>query len=102
MIAGEAMEPWKNTIRDIYSEIHGGAPEAQKIIQILETIIKREVQTNPKSIFVKFVSETYQYDASVHCEIVMVALKQFCGGVIATDALKDCIQVWCHFSYHRL
>ena len=100
MIAGEAMEPWRNTIRDIYSEIHGGAPEAEKTIQILETIIEREAYMNPESIFAKFISETYQYDASVHCEIVMAALKQFCGGVIATDVLRDRIQVWFHFSYH--
>ena len=100
MIAGEAMEPWRNTIRDIYSEIHGGAPEAEKTIRILETIIEREAHTNPKSIFAKFISDTYQYDASVHCEIVMAALKEYCGSVIASDALKDRIQVWFHFSYH--
>jgi hypothetical protein len=100
MIAGAAMEPWRNTIRDIYSEIHGGAPEAEKTIRILEKIIEREAAANPKSIFAKFVSETYPYNASVHCEIVMATLKQFCGGVIATDALRDRIQVWFHVSYH--
>jgi len=100
MIASEAMEPWRKTIRDIFSEIHGGALEANKAIQILETIIAREADTNPKSIFAKFYSEAYQYDASVHCEMVMAALKQFCGGVIVTDALRDRIQVWFHFSYH--
>ena len=99
MIAGEAMEPWRNTIRDIYTRTHGGEHETDKIIRILQGIIVREAKTKPDSIFAKFISETYQYDASVHCEIIMAALKEFCASVVGTDALRDRIQVWFHFSY---
>jgi hypothetical protein len=100
MIAGEAMEPWQNTIRGIYTMPRGGVPEAEITIRILEKII--HVKAKPKSMFAKFCSpeaETYKYNARVHCEIVLVALNQFYGGMVGTDVLRDHIRVWFHFSY---
>ena len=100
MIASEAMEPWQNTIRAIYGMSHSGAKEEEEIIHILDKIIC--MQATPSSIFVKFRTPeagTYIYNARPHCEILLVALREFGGGVEGTEAVRHHLEVWVHFSY---
>ena len=100
MTGGEAIDPWRKTIMDIYTEARGGVVEANNIIRMLNVMIR---QANPNSIFTQFHSPqngTYEYNASLHCKIVMMAIDKFGDRVVGTDTLKNRIRVWFDFGYH--
>jgi hypothetical protein len=106
MIAGEAIEPWRSTIRDICSRTGEKELEPEKIVRILEKNIAQGWILQPKkSIFAKFGSdeagETYEYSATVHCETALAALDKFPGCVVCSEAVRDHIRVWFHFRYHH-
>jgi hypothetical protein len=94
-LAGEVLEPWRETIRYLCAKFKGVKPE--ETIRILKEKIDQGVKKTPKyTIFHKFNfsgAETYEYNATVHCEAALAALNKFPGAVVCDDALRDHIQV---------
>ena len=105
MKAGEAIEPWRDTIQDICSRTDDKELEFKKIVGILEKKIAQGLKSQPKkSIFAKFGSkeaDTYEYNATVHCETALAALDKFPSCVVCSEAVRDHIRVWFHFKYHH-
>ena len=106
--AGEVMEPWHETIKNLCVKSKNVKPE--ETIRILQEKIdkgKRAINAScddekkKTSIFHKFDAETYQYDAAVHCEAALASMEKYPSAVVCDDALKAHIQVWFHFRYHR-
>jgi hypothetical protein len=100
--AGEVMEPWQETIRNLC--VKSKQVEPEETIRILQGKIYQgqcAVRTEKTSIFHKFDSETYQYDAAVHCEAALASMEKYSSAVLCDDTLKSHIQVWFDFRYHR-
>ena len=94
-LAGEVLEPWRETIRYLCAKYKG--VKLERIIHILKEKIDQGVKKTPKhSIFHKFDfsgGETYRYNATVHCEAALAALDRFPGAVVCDDALRAHIRV---------
>ena len=106
--AGEVMEPWHETIKNLCVKSKNVKPE--ETIRILQEKIdkgKRAINAScddekkKTSIFHKFDAKTYQYNAAVHCEAALASMEKYPSAVVCDDALKAHIQVWFHFRYHR-
>jgi len=93
--AGEVLEPWRDTIRYLCAKSKG--VKSEQIIHILKQKIAQGVKQTPKdSIFHKFNfsgTETYKYNATIHCEAALAALDKFPGAVGCDDALRAHIRV---------
>ena len=99
----EAMEPWENTITDIYGKIRNKRkePTAEDVICVLNDTITKMGSGGrdgvPNSIFRKFDptrAKTGQFQATVHCEAVLAALSRFPSHAAGDDILKECLQVY--------
>jgi len=94
-LAGEVLEPWCDTIRYLCAKSKGVKSEG--IIRILKEKIAQGVKkTSKDSIFHKFNfsgTETYKYNATVHCEAALADLDKFPGAVGCDDALRAHIRV---------
>jgi len=95
MPTNEAIEPWRNTIKDICARTRNQY-QAMEVIRVLEdritTGLKPEVHLR---IFDKFDSnlpETAPYNYAPHCEAVLGCLSKFHPCVAGNDALKKCLQ----------
>ncbi|KIM71737.1 hypothetical protein PILCRDRAFT_16781 [Piloderma croceum F 1598] len=95
MPTNEAIEPWGNTIKDVYAHKHSEY-KAEDVIGVLENkiIIGLKPVKHPK-IFDKFdpdLPETASYSYAPHCEAVLGCLSKFHPCVAGNDALKKCLQ----------
>jgi hypothetical protein len=103
MSIDQAMEPWKNTIVNLYAGTREG-PKAKDVIRVLSDAItqmrgvphSRRPEGVPHSIFSKFdptCTESDQFNATVHCEAVLAALSKFPSRVRGDSTLRECLQV---------
>ena len=96
--ASAVMEPWRSTITDLCSTTRGPKEvNPMEIIHILEAKIKQGLKKKGvNSIFKKFnakYTETYEYNATIHCEAALAAIKKFPGRMTGDAILRDHIQV---------
>jgi len=101
MAIHEAMEPWENTITDLYARIRD-KPKGQKaedVIHVLKDIVDkpRWNGTNevPHSIFRKFDrtrAKNGQFQVTVHCEAVLAALAKFPSRAAGDSILRECLR----------
>ena len=102
MAIHEAMEPWENTITDLYARIRD-KPKGQKaedVIRVLNDIVDKPrwygMNEVPHSIFRKFDrkrAKNGQFQATVHCEAVLAALAKFPSRAAGDSVLRECLQV---------
>ena len=93
--ARDVMEPWAETIKDICAMAPGSeGVDPGEIVRILEEKIRQGVKNTPKNtIFHKFASETYTYNATVHCEAALAAIDKFPGAVVCGEVVQEHIRV---------
>jgi len=98
MPTNEAIEPWRNTIKDICARTRNkyNKYQANEVIRVLEDKITKGLEANARGIFDKFdssCSPTAPYNYAPHCEAVLGCLSKFHPCVAGNDALKKCLQV---------
>ena len=99
MPTNAVIEPWGNTIKDVYARAFGKRREytAEDVIRVLENQITVGLKPKPHpKIFDKFnpnLPETVSYNYAPHCEAVLGCLSKFHPCVAGNDALKKCLQV---------
>ena len=99
MPTNKAIEPWGNTIKDVYARTCDKRRkyEVEEVIRVLEDqiTIGAKPKVHPK-IFDKFdpnLPETEPYNYAQHCEAVLGCLSKFHPCVAGNDALKNCLEV---------
>jgi len=102
MAIHEAMEPWENTITDLYARIRD-KPKGQKaedVIHVLKGIVDKPQWNGtdevPHSIIRKFDrtrAKNGQFQATVHCEAVLAALAKFPSRAAGDSILRECLRV---------